>query len=445
MTAKHSKKKDASVSAADIASQMPSHLSARAEALVSELAGRFSDDLREGLLAATVQAGLQVFQSLLEEDATALAGPRGKHNPERSHLRHGTERGSVVLGGRGLQVTRPRVRAVSGAEARLPSYEEARRTDLLNEHTLEAILAGVSTRRYGSALEPVGETVSRTARGSSRSAVSRRFITATRRRLDDLMSQPLHGQRWLIVYIDGFRFGTHMLVAALGVTADGEKVPLSVAEGSTENAALARSVVADLRDRGFDASRGVLVVVDGSRALFRAVSEVFGSRALIQRCRIHKRRNVLDRLPERQQEWVGRKLREAWALEDAESARRSLWALARQLEHDHPGAANSLREGLEETLTVTRLGIRGALLRTVYSTNPVESMGSIMRDNAAQVTHWQSGMMALRWAAAGMESARRQFRRVQGYRQLPQLAAALEAMVVESEVRRDTNNPAVAA
>ena len=168
-------------------------------------------------------------------------------------------------------------------------------------------------------------------------------------------------------------------------------------------------------------------------------------RALIQRCRIHKRRNVLDRLPERQQEWVGRTLREAWALEDTEAARGALRALARQLEHDHPGAANSLREGLEETLTVTRLGIRGSLLRTVYSTNPVESMGSTMRDNAGQVTNWKNGMMALRWAAAGMECARRQFRRVQGYRQLPQLAEALEALVVESEVRLDTNNPAVAA
>ena len=445
MTAKHSTKNDASVSPADIASVLPQGLAERADALVSEIAGEFAAHFRDGLLAATVQAGLRVFQELMEEDATQIAGPRGKHNPERSHRRHGTEKGTVVLGGRKIPVTRPRVRSVGGDEARLPSYEDARRTDLLSEHTLEALLAGISTRRYGAALEPVGEAVDKTARGTSKSSTSRRFIKATRQRLDQLMSQPLHDRRWLIIYIDGFRFGKHMLVAALGVTEGGDKVPLSVAEGSTENTALVRAVLADLRDRGVDASRGVLFVVDGSKALSRAISEVFGGQALIQRCRIHKQRNVLDRLPERQQEWVGRKLREAWAQEDAEAARRSLRALAKQLEHDHPGAANSLREGLEETLTVTRLGVRGSLLRTVYSTNPVESMGSIMRDNAEQVTHWQNGMMALRWAAAGMERARQNFRRVQGYRQLPQLAAALEARVAKPEVRLDTNDPTVAA
>ena len=425
---------------------LPERLAERAQALASQLSGRFAEAIEEGLLAASTELGLDVFAELMEADATALAGPRGKHDPGRSHVRHGAERGTVTLGGRSVAVTRPRVRTADGrAEAVIESYAVAHATDLLDQHVLTAMLTGVSTRRYQSALEPVGTQAVERSVGASRSSVSRRFIAATTQRLDELLSRPLGEQRWLIVYIDGFRFGAHTLVGALGVSAQGVKVPLAVAEGSAENAALAREVVSDLRERGLDASGGVLFVVDGSKALARAVGDVFGRHAFIQRCRVHKRRNVLERLPARQHEWVGRKLGEAWAQEDAADARRDLLALARRLERDHPGAANALREGLDETLTVTRLGVRGALLRTVASTNPVESMGSIMREHARQVRHWRNGLMALRWAAAGMECARLQFRRVRGYRQLPELAAALQAEVARAEVRLDNHDSVAAA
>jgi len=215
------------------------------------------------------------------------------------------------------------------------------------------------------------------------------------------------------------------------VTDDGTKVPLGVVEGTTENKAVCTRLVADLQDRGLDATKGVLFVIDGGKALERAIRTVFGRKALIQRCRQHKERNVLDHLPEAERPLVQRRLRAAWALADAGQAKAELEQLARSLDRQRPGAAASLREGLAETLTVTRLGVGGKLLQTVASTNPVESMIEIIRDHATRVKRWSSGEMALRWAAAGMLAAEGQFRRVKGYQELPQLALALERATAE--------------
>jgi putative transposase len=261
--------------------------------------------------------------------------------------------------------------------------------------------------------------------------VSRRFVTATTDQFVSLMSRRLDDERWLIMFIDGFTFGDHMLVGALGVTADGAKVPLAVVEGTTENKVLVIRLLADLQDRGLDVTDGVLFVVDGSKALTKGIPAVFGDKAVIHRCRIHKERNVLGHLPDAEHVWVRRKLRAGWANPDPAAAQTELEALARALGRKHPGAAASLREGLAETLTVTRLGVDGALLKTVFSTNPVESMIEIVREHASNVKRWRDGEMTLRWAAAGMESARSQFRRVKGYRQLPQLAVALEAATTD--------------
>jgi transposase-like protein len=224
------------------------------------------------------------------------------------------------------------------------------------------------------------------------------------------------------------------MVGALGVTADGTKVPLGVVEGSTENATVVRHLVTGLRDRGLDASEGVLFVLDGGRALKTAVTNVFGDQAVIARCRVHKERNVLDHLPDAERPWVRRKLRAAWANPNAREAEAALRALAGQLDKVNPDAAASLREGLAETLTVTRLGVTGSLLKTVMSTNPVESMIEIVRAHARNVKRWQDGDMRLRWAAAGMLGASAQFRRVKGYRQLPQLARALRRAVAADDL-----------
>ena len=399
---------------------------------VDELAARFAEHIGEGLMAASVAIGLDVLGQMMQSEVVSLAGPKGRHDPDRTHVRHGTEAGSVVLGGRKVPMRRPRVRgAGDDAEATLETYQVAHAEDLLAEHMVGAILAGLSTRRYGAALEPVGAAVEADATGTSKSSVSRRFVNATADQFVSLMSRRLDDERWLIMFIDGFTFGDHMLVAALGVTADGEKVPLAVAEGTTENKALVTRLLADLQDRGLDVTGGVLFVVDGSKALTKGIPAVFGDKAVIHRCRIHKERNVIGHLPDAEHAWVRRKLRQGWANPDPAAARTELEALARALGRKHPGAAASLREGLEETLAVTRLGIDGPLLKTVFSTNPVESMIEIIREHASNVKRWRDGEMTLRWAAAGMESARSQFRRVKGYRQLPQLAAALKAATVE--------------
>jgi transposase-like protein len=401
---------------------------------VDEQLGLFAERMREGLLAASVAIGLEVMGELLEAEATELAGPKGKHDRERTVYRHGSENGKVTLGGRRVPVRRPRLRTLAGEdggerEVHLESYETFASVDLLSEQMVASLLAGLSGRRYQRALEPVGEEVATSASGVSQSSVSRRFVTATAERLAAFRSRPLDGERWLIVFVDGFDFAGHTMVGALGVTADGTKVPLGVVEGSTENVSVARGLVANLRDRGLDASEGVLFVLDGGKALAKAVREVFGDKAVIARCRLHKERNVLDHLPEAERPWVRRKLRAAWANPDAAEGEAALTALAAQLAKVNPDAAASLREGLADTLTVTRLGITGSLLKTVVSTNPIESMIEIVRAHARNVKRWQNGDMRLRWAAAGMLAAQSKFRRVKGYRQLPLLAAALQHAV----------------
>jgi transposase-like protein len=414
-------------------------LAGRLAGKVSEQVVAFASRMREGLLAASVAIGLDVMSELVEAEVTEVAGPKGKHDPGRAAYRHGTEDGKVTLGGRRVPVRRPRVRTVADEngverELRLESYGTFASVDLLADHMVASMLAGLSGRRYATALEPVGETVEAEASGTSQSSVSRRFIAATAERLAEFRSRPLDDERWLIVFIDGFDFADHTMVGALGVTADGTKVPLGVVEGSTENATVVRHLVAGLRDRGLDASEGVLFVLDGGKALKTAVTNVFGDQAVIARCRVHKERNVLDHLPEAERPWVRRKLRAAWANPNAREAEAALRALAGQLDKVNPDAAASLREGLAETLTVTRLGVTGSLLKTVMSTNPVESMIEIVRAHARNVKRWQDGDMRLRWAAAGMLAASAQFRRVKGYRQLPQLARALRRAVAADDL-----------
>lgn len=424
-------------------------LSGRLAGKVSEQLEAFASQMREGLLAASVAIGLDVMGELIDADVTDVAGPKGRHDPNRTANRHGTEDGKVTLGGRRIPVRRPRVRSVADEdglerEVRLESYDTFASVDLLADHMVASMLAGLSGRRYESALEPVGEAVEANASGVSQSSVSRRFITATAERLAEFRSRPLDDQRWLIVFIDGFDFASHTMVGALGVTADGTKVPLGVIEGSTENATVVRHLITKLRDRGLDASEGILFVLDGSKALKTAVRDVFGDLAVIARCRVHKERNVMDHLPEAERPWVRRKLRAAWANPNANEAEAeaALRALAGQLEKVNPDAAASLREGLAETLTVTRLGITGSLLKTVMSTNPVESMIEIVREHARNVKRWRDGDMRLRWAAAGMQQAAGQFRRVKGYKQLPKLADVLRRTVV---ARADESPVAVTA
>jgi putative transposase len=398
---------------------------------LDDLAG----SVREGLLALSVGVGLKVMDERLEEELVALVGAKGKHNSERAASRHGSRRGQVVLGGRKVQVRRPRARTVDGGEVELRTYAHFASDDLLSERTVETMLAGLSTRRHRAALEPTG-TVDRSV---SKSAVSRRFVARTRKALAELMARPVPDDL-VVLMLDGVQLAGHTCLCALGIRADGTKLPLGLWEGASENAAVCRRALADLAERGLSAERGLLVVIDGSKALRKAVADALAAKAAVQRCRRHKQENVLGHLPEAERPWVKRKLREAWALDEADLAERRLVELARALEPKRPGAAASVREGLTETLTITRLGLstQRALGRTLASTNPIKSMLSICRERARNVKRWRGGEMALRWTAAGMLDSERSFRRVKGFRELPKLQAALRhhaADVDQKEVR----------
>jgi putative transposase len=392
---------------------------------LAELAGA----AREGLLALAVGTGIGVLDELLAADVDRLVGPKGRHNPQRAAVRHGTQPGRVTLGGRRVRVDRPRVRTVDGtAEVSLPAWEAFATTELLDQLTLERMLAKLSTRRYQAGLEPVGAAVEQTATGTSKSAVSRRFVAATERALAELLAADLSSLDLVALLVDGVRVAEHCCVVALGITLDGTKVPLGLAEGATENATVVRDLLAGLRDRGLETTRPILVVIDGAKALRRAVDDVF-DHPVIQRCQLHKLRNVTDRLPEAVASTVAKKLRRAYHHADPLIAQAELETLARELDRSHPGAAASLREGLAETLTIGRLGVPPTLARTLRSTNSIESMIAICRDHAANVKRWQDGQMVLRWIAAGMGEAATQFRRVNGYLHLPALRAALDQTV----------------
>lgn len=414
-------------------------LPARVQAALGELAGA----AREGLLALSVGVGLGVMHELMAEEVEEVCGPRGKHDPERVAYRHGSDEGEVTLGARRVGVRRPRMRAKDeGGEVPVETYEHFAARDVLSAVVLERMLAGVSTRRFVRTQEPVGEEVEAQARSTSKSAVSRTFVARTAQTLKDLMSRRLDDVRLAVLMLDGVVLKDHTNVVALGITTDGVKVPLGLWEGSTENKTIATALLADLVDRGLDVEQGVLVVIDGSKALRAAVNAVLGPRTPVHRCVRHKERNVLEHLPERDRPEVKRRLRRAWAREDHKQALGELQALSAELERSHPGAASSLREGMQETLTVTRLGVKGALKRTLQSTNPCESMIECVRRSSRNVKRWQSGEMSLRWTAAGMLEAEQQFRRIIGYDGLAKLALAVEREITQTTTTHVTEEAA---
>lgn len=393
---------------------------------VQEALGELVGSAKEGLLALSVGVGLGVLAELLEEEVVEVVGAKGRHDADRVAVRHGHESGEVTLGGRRVPVERPRVRSADGrAEVRLKMYECFADRDPLSRSVLERMLAGVSTRRYRRTQEPVGAHVEQTARSTSRSSVSRAFVERTRHALGELMSRRLDDVRLAVMMIDALELQGRCCVVALGITTEGAKIPLGLWEGSTENASVATALLSDLVERGLDPAQGILFVVDGAKALRKAIRSVFGE-APVQRCLRHKERNVLDHLPERERPAVKQRLRRAWAHDDHGRALEQLKALARELDRSYPGAAGSLREGMEETLTLTRLGVTGSLRRTLESTNPCESMIEIVRRTQRNVKRWSSGEMALRWTAAGMLEAERQFRKIIGYRDLATLVIAIE-------------------
>src|SRR3954454_9355307 len=391
---------------------------------------------REGLLAMSVAAGLAVMAAMFDAEMGQVCGPKGRHDTKRAAVRHGAGRGSVPLGGRGVAASR-RARTVDGHEVPLASYTHFAAEDLLTEVVMERMLAGVATRRHARIAEAVSERVSGTEKSVSKSAISRRFVRQTETALAELMARDLTELDITVLMFDGEYMAERCVVVALAITADGVKVPVGLWDGATENKTVVRALLADLVDRGLDCDDGLLVVIDGAKALSAAVREVFGDKALIQRCTLHKRRNIADHLPDKEKAWVDAKLVKAFNHPDPDAGLRNAKSLATQLPKSHPRAAASLQEGLEEMFTVSRLGLDGRLAKTLTTSNPIESMISIAKATNRNVTRWRDGQMVLRWTAAGMLNAERSFRRIKGYKQMPQLVAALKRHVHPGTERTD--------
>ena len=379
-------------------------------------------DAYRSLLDLSVQTGMLVMKHMLEEDVEQICGCRYRHQEGRKASRWGETDGEVALGGRRVKIQRPRVRrANGGGEERLPTYEFFNSDEPVRQRVLEQVLAGVSGRGYQGSLE-----VEADGRSTSSSAVSRRFVALTKARMADWMSRPLHEVALCVLMIDGIEMGDHTVVVALGIDRGGEKQILGAWEGSTENASLCKDLLSDLVSRGLCVDDGVLAVIDGAKALRKAVRDVFGDKVVVHRCQQHKIRNVVDKLPKNKKAWIELKMRRAYNANDVDKAHGILKALVRELEHDHPGAASSLREGLDETLTVVALELPDTLRTSLQTTNVIESTLSIVRTVSRNVKRWRNGSMALRWTVTGLMEAERRFRRIRGYRSLETLVNVLK-------------------
>lgn len=380
-------------------------------------------DAKSAFFELCVETGRAVLLAMQEADREVSCGPKGRHDRQRRARRGGTTPSRVVLGGRAIEMPRLRARATSG-ELALPSFQWAAARDPLDDATLRAIAAGTSMRRYGRTLDPLPKGVAQSS--ISKSAVSRRFVALSTTRLQAFLSRGLKDLKLRVLFIDGKVFKDHCILIALGVDSAGKKHVLGVREGSTENARVATDLLADLVARGLSTERPMLFVIDGAKALRKAVRDVFGDYGIVQRCQVHKTRNVIDLLPEHMKSSVGRALHDAYHTDSANLAERQLERLAHSLENNHPGAAASLREGLAETLTVHRLKVTGALRRTLATTNPIENLNGGIARYTRNVKHWNGGTMILRWVAAALLDAEQQFRAVRGFRDMPHLIAALD-------------------
>jgi putative transposase len=379
--------------------------------------------LRQGVGELIRQAGLRLMDLLMQEEVRELVGERNQRQTERKANRWGSERGYCVVMGQKVPVERPRVRTTDDQEVRLGSYELFHRGEPLTETVWEKLMLGLSTRKYGQAVREFTE-----AYGLEKSAVSEHFIEASREKLQAMMERRLDKTRLCALLIDATPFEGQQMVAALGIAQDGRKMILGIRQGATENATVVGELLGDLVSRGLDFTEPRLYVLDGGKALTAAVKKHAGESAAIQRCQVHKRRNVLDHLTDEHKPTVAKRLHAAYALEDHAAAKQALNALHRELMDLNPSAARSLGEGMEETLTVHRLHVPMQLRKTLASTNVIESAFSIVEQVCKNVKRWHGGDQRERWVGSGLLVAQKQFRKVTGHKQIPALIRELEAL-----------------
>ncbi len=403
--------------------------------ILSQLQLPLSELIRQTLLDTVITSGTIQAIEMLRSQQEALCGPRYKQVADRKAHRHGSTAGSLVMGGRRVTLPRPRVRSVAGREVELPAWTQWSREDPLEQRALQQMILGVSTRGYSDSLEKLPVEVPE--RGKSRSAVSRRFVEGTRRRLVKLQRRDLSKLSLAVLMIDGIHFEDHVVLVALGFENDGKKHVLGLWEGATENSRACKALLENLASRGLQTNRSMLIVLDGAKALHKACRDVFGDRAFIQRCQEHKKRNVADHLPESMRPGVRRAMNQAYECRDAKSAKRQLEALAARLESEHPGAAASLREGLDDTLTVIELNLPERLQLSLRTTNPIDNLIGSVRKVSRRVKRWRGGRMMLRCCGAAVLDAEQRFRRIRGYREMPKLIAALRARDAELDEKEN--------
>ena len=370
-------------------------------------------ELQAQVEALTGQAGLQILRAILENEVRSRVGPPHRPHPAAGCVRWGKQPGYVVFGGQKVPLERPRVRTREGQEVELESYDQLQQDGKLQRAVRERLVAGLSTRNYRQAVESVVQGY-----GIAKSSVSRQFIAASSNQLRALCERRLEDLNLVVLMIDGIHFGGQVLVVALGIAESGAKHVLGVWQGATENTTVVKGLLEDLVDRGLDQKRRYLVVIDGSKALRAGVERVFGDQVEVQRCQIHKRRNVKEYLPENCQKDYDRRMRNAYAMTNYAEAKEALQKIFRQLERINPSAARSLEEGLEETLTVHRLGVGAVLRRKLASTNAIESCLSTVQRVARNVKRWREGNQPLRWTATGLLEAEKKFRRIKGYQEI---------------------------
>lgn len=388
---------------------------------------------KQGLLAFVHQMGMAALQEVLGAEAAAIAGPKGRHISDRTHHHWGTTRTTLPFGGRHVVVDRPRVRRRGGGEVALPSLEALRNADPLTTRVAEQIVLGVSTRGYARSLEPVPEEMQ--ARGTGKSSASRALITKTSQGLAAFLTRRLDELDVVAMFLDGIEVARKAVIIALGVTSDGTKVPLGLWSGSTENAVLATELIQDLVARGLRVDQPMLFVIDGGKGIRKALRDVFGDRAIVQRCQVHKTRNVKEHVPESRRAYVARQMHDAYRSKTAKVAKKQLLQLASWLENNgEDGAAGSLREGLDETLTVLRLELPKTLCRTFSTTNSIENLNGTLRRICRNVKRWRGESMIRRWIALGVGEAQKRFRRVKGHGQMSSLLAALRPITPTLEV-----------
>lgn len=370
-----------------------------------------------------VGAGMSVLAKMLEAEREKLCGPRYVHSKGRTASRGGHTKAELALGGRHAAIKRPRVVGIDGREIPLRTWDVLAGEDALHERAVEQMVIGVSTRKYARSLEPVDVKT----RGTSKSSVSRRFVSLTTKKLEAMMESRLEHLDVVVLMIDGIVIDQHVVLVALGIDADGGKHVLGMHEGATENGPACTALLTELRERGMPTDRSVLVVIDGGKALRKAVGDVFGKKALVQRCQVHKCRNVVEHLPDAMQANTEKVIRQAYKTKEIDRARRQLENLARALEEEYPSAAASIREGLEETLTIKQFRLNEALTRTLSTTNPIENLNSGIRRVCRRVTTWKGGKMILRWVGAALVEHSRGFRRLKGHSGMKALVVALRA------------------